>query len=126
MEFIGFFTEHDKACIYSKALENQLLTVSFDKKEREKIINYLSNGVFVFGWMGYEKDKEGNLIIPLGYYTDGIWIWPGYYIYYLKKYENMKIQDNFIQYVQKNNYVNPKVSKEQVSNAESTYYLSLN
>lgn len=105
MKLIGFIKEHDNleeaqeyAIIQDSSFTNQELV--------EKVITYLNNGVLLFGWMGYCMDLEdGSLISPHSYYTDGYYVWPSYFPYYLKKHSNYMIDDEFLLYLSKNDFV---------------------
>lgn len=99
MKYIGFIKEHD----------NILEAISFNDIIKEKttsseevslVFNYLNNGTLVFGWMGYFRDLNCKKdIAPHSYYTDGNWVWPSYFQYYLSKYSNYRIDEEFITYL---------------------------
>jgi hypothetical protein len=72
----------------------------------EKVIRYLQKGALVLGWMGYFSDiKTKKLIAPDAYYTDGVWVWPVYYPYYLKQFPTLQIDEDFVEYLIARNYV---------------------
>ncbi|HEY1201462.1 MAG TPA: hypothetical protein VGE79_10795, partial [Niastella sp.] len=71
----------------------------------EKAIQYLDKGVLFFGWMGFVTDvKTKQLIAPDGYYTDGVWIWPSYFPYYLKQFPAVYINEDFVEHLMIRNY----------------------
>ncbi|KKO89153.1 hypothetical protein AAW12_23775 [Sphingobacterium sp. Ag1] len=76
-----------------------------------KIIKYLDNGILLLAWMGYFVDVETKgLIAPDSYYTDGTWIWPSYFPYYLGRYPSMKIDRNFLIHIEKKEF-NPELDE---------------
>lgn len=63
--------------------------------------------------MGWFKniENEEELVTTMGYFTDGEWVWPSYFSYYLKKYPNFPIDQDFINYLSDKNF-EFKVSNE--------------
>jgi hypothetical protein len=104
MILVGFIKEYDpiaEAVALDELINNPL---EIDK-DIKKIITYLSGGELVLGLMGYFVDfKTNQKIDPMGYYTDGIWVWPSYIVYYLKKYPHMSLDLAFISHVKSNNF----------------------
>ena len=105
MKLVGFIKEHNsivEAQEYSFIKGNNSRNQGID----EKIIDYLNSGVLVLAWMGYFMDLEdSSLISPDSYYTDGVYVWPAYFPYYLKKHPNYLIDDEFLSNISKNNYL---------------------
>ncbi len=99
MNLIGFIKEHNN-------VSNAQRIDMFKKGEfidpviHQEIIHYLESGTLLFAWMGYVMDLEnGDLIAPDSYYTDGKYVWPAYFGYYLKKYRNSKVSSEFIKHI---------------------------
>jgi len=115
MKLICFIKEHDKieeAKEYKNILghEHELN----NNQVINKIINYLDNGVYLLGWMNTIVSLDTNeLIVPNCYYTDGNFVWPAYFSYYLRKYPNYKIDSDFLKHLEKNNF---DFSKIKISN----------
>ena len=121
MKLVGFIKEYNqiKEAISLTELvsdNSELYTNS------EKVINYLNNGVLLLGWMGYFIDvKSKKLIAPDSYHTDGIWVWPSYYTYYLEMYPFIKINPEFLAHMEGRNFEmnvdanfdNRKIKKEE-------------
>ena len=87
MKYVGFVTESDE--IKESVRFDDLVKIpeSYDTETLEKIEQYLSAGQIVFGWMGYSVDPlTKQFISPHCYLTDGKWVWPHYYYYYIEKY----------------------------------------
>ncbi len=104
MILVGFIKEYDP--IAEAVALDELINNPLDiGNDIEKIITYLSGGELICGLMGYFIDfKTNEPIAPMGYYTDGIWVWPSYITYYLRKYPYMSIDLDFISHVKSNNF----------------------
>jgi hypothetical protein len=100
MRYIGFLKEYGnikESQTFSEAVEKGIVN---DSLVIEKIVNYLDKGTVFFGWMHYFEDLQTKKpVAPHMYYTDGEWIWPSYFSYYLKKYPNYFISTEFIEYL---------------------------
>ncbi|MEO8535638.1 MAG: hypothetical protein ABI441_17915 [Flavobacterium sp.] len=104
MKLIGFIKEHNNIS-EAKEYKNILGSEINNSEVINKTINYLNNGVYIFGWMNTIRSLDNNeLIAPNCYLTDGIFIWPAYYSYYLKKHPNFKIDNAFFEYLEKINF----------------------
>ena len=55
-------------------------------------------------------------------YTDGIWLWPQYIIEYIKKYPNIKLDEDFVKHVLRNKEKKIDLSEEECSKIEKEYY----
>lgn len=101
MKYVGLIKEYNnvkEATMLQDALGN------VDNTDvMPAIIRYLGDGVLVLAFMGYIQDFETKaLIAPHGYDTDGIWVWPSYLPYYLKKYPNFKLDVDFVKHATTN------------------------
>lgn len=104
MKLIGFIKGHDNI---EEAKEYALFqrSDSIADSEIEAIANYLDDGVFIFGWMGYCYDLDDDTpIAPDSYYTDGIYVWPAYFPYYLRKHPNSQVDERFLAHISKNDF----------------------
>ena len=102
MKLVGFIKEHDHKLGYSF---NDVMQKSLKEYDTEAIINYLDKGVLIFGWMGYFNDLEiDEPVAPHAYFTDGIWVWPSYFSYYLGKYKSITFDDEFLHYLEDKNF----------------------
>ena len=104
MKYIGFLKNHND--VEGATFINQTLgDVNNNIETVNKIINYLNKGVLILGWMGYIVDSENNdLIAPDAYYSDGFWVWPSYFPYYIKKHKNYILDKSFLAYLNKRNF----------------------
>ncbi|MEN2399117.1 hypothetical protein GKZ90_0004980 [Flavobacterium sp. MC2016-06] len=109
MKFVGFIKEYNnitEAQEYKKFLNN----AQNNKEIVSKITAYLNNGTVVLAWMNTLKSLDNDeLIAPNCYCTDGSFVWPAYFAYYLKKYPNYKIDDDFLEHLEKNNFDSKKI-----------------
>lgn len=104
MKFIGFIKQYnniteaqDYKTVFSDAENNKEITA--------KTITYLNNGVVILAWMNTLKSLDNDeLIAPNCYYTDGSYVWPAYFAYYLKKYHNYKIDNDFLEHLEQINF----------------------
>ena len=104
MKLIGFIKEYDNL---KESIELDTFLNSRSKKaiDIEKAIQYLEKGALVFGWMGYVDDiKTKQPIAPDAYYTDGVWVWPSYFPYYLKQFPAVYINEDFVDHLITRNY----------------------
>jgi hypothetical protein len=106
MKYIGFVKEHDKNIANAIHFSQMINSTSLPNNLIEKVIEYLDKGILLFGAMGWFEDieNEGETITTMGYYTDGEWVWPSYFSYYLKKYPNFQIDEDFINYLSNKNF----------------------
>ena len=104
MKLIGFIKEHNDISESQKYTSIRGGTFH-DPHMLERVVRYLGEGVLILGWMGYFLDIEDNTpISPDCYYTDGVYIWPAYFPYYLRKLDGYKINDEFLSHIAANNY----------------------
>jgi len=107
MKLTGFILEHDEYSVDAFYFEEMRGGSIIEAELLSKIISYLENGEFIYGWMHYESDwLSKETLCPNGYYTDGIWVWPGYYTEYLKKYPGVRIRKSFVDYMASNDFIN--------------------
>ena len=75
-------------------------------KDKEKIVKYLENGIVVATSPGIITDvlsPNNEVIGNETWYTDGKYIWCSELSYYIEKY-NLKLDDEFINYIRDNNW----------------------
>lgn len=102
MKLIGFIKEHNNI---KEAIDYSVFKTGMSHPVSAEIINYLDSGIYIFGWMGVFMDLDNqDIISPDCYYTDGIYVWPAYFSYYLKKHPNTQIDEHFLEHASKNNF----------------------
>ena len=116
MKLIGFIKEYNNVK-NAVSLENALFVQNDSfQKNKEKVIEYLKQGELLLAWMGYFFDYHTREpIAPDSYFTDGVWVWPSYFPYYLEKYPNMYVDDSFLDYLISKDF-NFKLNKEFIKN----------
>ena len=119
--YIGFITNYDANISTAKNLSEMLLPIKVGRELKEATIRYLSSGTFLCGAMSYIYDNENNPIGDLNYYTDGIFVWPSYYAYFIEKYDNFEINEDLIEQAQKNNFLCKEVSRENLIELEKEF-----
>ena len=117
-KIVGFLIEHDNE-VTNQTLENSLVEETDNSQDLIDVIKYLNKGVLVCGWMGYFNDIiTKKPVAPWGYDTDGIWIWPNYYPYYLMRHREYKIDEGFLEYLKQKDYqFSKKISKNVILEA---------
>jgi len=115
MKFVGFIKQEDKNISTAKDITEMFVDSSTDILQKFAIIEYLKKGVFVTGVMSTICDLiDGEFIGTLDYYTDGEFIWPSYYPFYLNKYKTFKIDDELFNHAQKNKFQIREMSKDEL------------
>lgn len=121
MEYLGFIKEFDKNIRSGKNFSEMFSTENYSNTLRERIVSYLESGNFFGGAMSYIYDFDRQAIGNLNYYTDGTYIWPSYYIFYLKKFNNFVIDEQFITYLEDNNYEKKVVNKDRLKEIDALF-----
>lgn len=127
MKTIGFIKQYDE---HKEAKELQeYLIDNYENVNKDVIISYLEKGVPAIDWMTWLFDEDGVEEISIGPHgctTDGIWVWPSYLEYYLKKYSNFKLDQEFVDYVIQNKNKQIEVSKEENIKIQDAYNILTN
>jgi len=126
MNIVGFISEHESISrpnlgIPLKELFNGL---EITPSKLSKIIDYLQNAKCLISKTLFFFDTENNPIGSYIIYTDGKWLWPSYYVYYMKMKSRILIPNDFIKNIESNNFINPILTDEEVHNAE-LYYMRI-
>jgi len=87
MKIVGFLDVHAPTCSCSISLEKMLAEKGTRNYYDSTILEFLANGHPLIKLISPIYDIDGSLIGPVIIYTDGEWIWPSYYIHYLRKYK---------------------------------------
>jgi hypothetical protein len=85
-KLVGFLKKYDPKIAEAEILEEN--TPFANKDIYDKVISYLKNGYTLLDFMEFIYDDDGNKMAPLSILTDGYWIWPSYFYYYLQQYPN--------------------------------------
>ena len=108
MQAIGFFEKHDtpiKADKYDDLSGVLLNNLSND--EKELLAYYLKNCTILMAFI--REIFDGNIYIaPYIIYSDGEWIWPSHYFYYLNK-GAMLLNTDFLNYLRSIHFQSKKL-----------------
>ncbi len=121
LKFVGFDKSIDMGIRSAKHFIDLLTPIPNDKIERERLINYLRQGIFLTGAMTFIYDDEKKPIGNLDYFTDGEFVWPRYYLYYLEKYNNFYLDQTLYNYASNNGFAIAKISNEQMQLLEREF-----
>ena len=106
MKHIGFIKEHDQGITNAIPFGKVINSSNPPNDNIKKVISYLNKGIFLAGATGsFYNIHTKEPIIDIEYFTDGEWIWPAYFSYYLKKYPNFPIDQDFINYLSDKNFI---------------------
>ena len=119
--FIGFDKKIEPLIRSSQVFDSMFLEKPNIESMRMKVIQYLEQGEFLTGAMSYIYDNEKLPIGNLDYYTDGTFIWPVYYLYYLKKYNNFFIDERLIKHVIDDKLVERSINTETLKEIEKKF-----
>jgi len=112
MKFIGFIKKFDPKNPFSVELKDYGSSNDLKSDELIKIIEYLKSGVSIWDWMEYWFDENDEPIGGAEYYSDGEWVWPLYYIYYLVKYK-ISVDHDFLAHCRKNDFKMAQIDNKQ-------------
>ena len=96
MKYLGFITRFDPRRPGSKDLSEMLQEQDYDESLRKDIIDYLSAGHFLFGWMSFLREEDGTPIGNNDFFSDGVYVWPLYYLYYLNKHSYLEVDEEVL------------------------------
>ncbi len=119
MRFTGFISDHDPKVPNALPIGFMIYEYNGSEEDKAKTIAYLKQGHFVMGWMNVDHDVlDGASIGPSAYLTDGTFVWPHYYTFYLEKYPRFGIQKSFFEHIASNQFQVPAVSEERLKELE--------
>ncbi len=122
MKFTGFIKEYDNN-IPGTAV-SELLSAGFTADDKSKIVDYLKNGKPFVGIMEMQHDLFDNEVIgPCEYRTDGVYVWPGYYQFYVNKYSDCYIDEEFARHFSSNSEVDINLSESDLKAIEQEFML---
>lgn len=114
MRFIGFLKKFDANIPNAKAVEDYINNEPWGYSvSLPDIISFLDHGKALASSMTLLMDEEGEPIGGTVYYSDGIYIWPSYFSFYLRKYGTLNISNDFIDHVA-NNFTKAKIDIDDV------------
>jgi hypothetical protein len=118
MQAIGFLKKYDQQNRFASEMDDyQNSTIELGEGELEKVIDYLNRGKIFFDWMHKVFDDQIE-IGPCLYYTDGSYIWPVYYPYFINKHGKAFISAAFIAHLREREFKYWLVTKDHLTAAE--------
>ncbi|HKT00950.1 MAG TPA: SUKH-3 domain-containing protein [Rugosimonospora sp.] len=92
-----------------------------DELERERLLGYLRQGASVLETMraGADRfDPTRQYAVPVGYRTDGVWVWPAAVEYYLR-WHRVAPEPEFRKWIAEHGYTVPAVPDDVVARART-------
>lgn len=96
-----------------------LINTEIDKELIDKVCRYLDSGIVIMECCGTTTDalnQDNGIAGVPSLLTDGVWVWPGDLSYYVKKY-NIKLNNDFLATIMKNNFCITVDSEELLKNS---------
>ncbi|MCX4634746.1 hypothetical protein OG775_06180 [Streptomyces platensis] len=89
---------------------------------REPLAMYLSGAysLLAAGNIQDPMNAEKGAVVPFGYCTDGEWVWPAYWGYFVQEY-GVQIPDEFIDHVRGCNFTPATLSDEELDRVEEEF-----
>jgi hypothetical protein len=90
-------------------------------EDASEIIDFLEKGTLVLRSAGCSEDwldAERKEVVPIGFRTDGEWIWADELAYYIKAYGVMP-PNEFVAYIRAQGYVPKEASPDKVQEASA-------
>jgi hypothetical protein len=114
MKTVGFFRELRHGFPDGPSLRDSLYRTTV----KPEFLSYLENGyvlaVASSAAVDDVLDSEKKYVATLDVRTDGEWLWPGDLSYYVSMYQ-VFVPDEFISYAERNNWVIPPFSSDEIS-----------
>jgi len=126
MKTIGFTKSQDKDLIYAEFLdqEKDVESLSISQLERRKIADYLTGSEAFFSITLAVFDQD-HYIGPYALHSDGEWIWPTHFSYYLEKLDFSQLTSDFLDHLRNCNFQVARLSEQQRRDIELFMYTSL-
>jgi hypothetical protein len=119
MQTIGFIEEKDSKIIREEFIldKTRSANLQIEGLEKKKIIEYLehSNSIFAITLGLFDG---ATYIGPYMILTDGIWIWPSHFSYYLLKNDFLNINSDFYFYLKNKKFKSSKLSENEIKKAK--------
>jgi hypothetical protein len=122
MKYLGYISPYDYG---NEKLESYRTGKEIDPDLLRDVLKYLKQGTLIWTWMESWFDDEGQFIGGATYYTDGEWVWPYYFVYFIEKYKDLKINKKFIEKIKKIKGVQKILTEKELIILEEEYHKSL-
>lgn len=122
MKYIGFIEEHNKLP-FSLKFSDYLEEETNENLNHNLFLSYLKKGLTVAAFMGYVYDfkKKDSIICHSSFYTDGRFVWPEYYIYYLSNVRNFRIDKELYCYASSLDFKFPRIPEKELLTIENAF-----
>lgn len=117
MRTIGFRKEKDAKVVKEKYYEDINLSSAQlinGEQEKNKIIEYLNKSDHIFAITLALYDKE-YYIGPYMIFSDGVWLWPSYFAYYLTA--QAYLNEDFLNHLRQKDYTAAPLNENQKKEA---------
>lgn len=114
MNFVGILENVDAYLPFLTMEEYFSQNLKREDSIEKKIVEYLRSGICIAGVMNITRDIFTHDVIDgLSYHTDGMYIWPIYFPYYIEKYPGkVLIPSDFIEHLKSNDFKMPRIDNE--------------
>ncbi len=124
MRLIGFIQEHDDVA-EALPFEQCFGNLSLGTNEYLKLIQYLENGCSILSWMGYvEHITTGEPIVPDSYSSDGYFVWPDYFTYYVRELKGFVVEPDLLEHVLRKPLTSERIALDETQSAQLESELS--
>jgi len=105
MNVVGFTIEKDRGIVKAGYLDAPFRRIDepLSEEEQNKIIHYIENGEYIFGLTLALADGD-RFIGPYVIRSDGKWVWPSHFSYYLMKNGFNQLDADFLEHMRAENY----------------------
>ncbi|MEJ8653854.1 hypothetical protein WKI65_38910 [Streptomyces sp. MS1.AVA.3] len=93
-----------------------------DPSLRVPLAQYLSGShpLLAAGNVQDPMSADEGAAVPFGYRTDGEWVWPTYWGYFVKEY-GVEVPEEFIEHARRRNFIPVALSGEELDLAEQEF-----
>lgn len=104
IKYIGFLNDTPFSLNKEQYFNQEFIGTSADF---DLLVEYLKNGECIMNLLlTYTDVFDGEYIGPYSIYTDGEFVWPSYFVFYLEKYKNIYIDDLFLKKIKDGKLIN--------------------
>ncbi len=90
--------------------------------DRDRLLEYLDHSVMALPERGHDVDRlsaDGRPVVPVAFYTDGVWVWPAAVNYYLRRY-GVPPDPELVNHARSNGFRPPEVDDQTRAAAAAT------
>jgi len=119
MKVIGFRSDKDGKIIHGNYISESSISaeIFLPANELDEIVEYLNNGIPLLSLTLWLMDGNKN-IGPYRILTDGEWIWPSHFSYFVKN-GDYRLTKKFVSHIEANKFLVRKLTDKQLININS-------